>query len=83
MPTFRPPSTREKWTDQKPFAYFTADMGSSVVKRGGVWTTVRNLDAEEIFGLVEGADYFQGGHIYTVTTALADELVAAGYTVEE
>lgn len=35
----------------------------------------------EIAGLIEGEEWFQGGHTYTVSDDVADRLVASGFEV--
>lgn len=56
--------------------------GVSVVKISGVYTTVRTPTSTQLddAGGREGIDFFLGGHVYTVTDAVSDALIAAGYT---
>lgn len=51
----------------------------SVVRIGGVLTAVKSPSSEQLVG-VEGTDFFRGGHVYTVTYAIASELRARGFT---
>jgi hypothetical protein len=56
--------------------------GVSVVKVNGVYTTIdtpTNIQLDAAGGR-DGIDFFRGGHIYTVTDAISDALIAAGYT---
>ncbi len=52
--------------------------GRTVIKLGG---TYRTVDNPEQFTLDAATEVYLGGHIYTVTQAVADALTAAGYTV--
>lgn len=80
MVTYRPPVASEGWTHQKPFCYYNADKGISVIKRDGEWATTRVLDHYEIDDLTEGVDYFVGGYVYDIDSTLFAELAAAGLT---
>lgn len=60
--------------------YGMRPQGLSVVKVGGHFTTV-DLPAQEALVGKEGVDWFQGGHIYTVTAVVAAALTADGYVV--
>lgn len=51
----------------------------SIVRIGGVLTAVKSPTSEQLVG-VEGTDFFRGGHVYTVSQALATELTNAGFT---
>lgn len=83
MPTFTPPSFEEGMpTTVKPLCYFRQTSSSSVVRINGVLTSVRTPSQEQLEAAgKEGVDWFIGGHIYTVSSATATELTAAGFTV--
>jgi hypothetical protein len=51
--------------------------GRSVLKTAGVYATVDTPSQTQIDAATE---YYAGGHVYTVTQAVADALAAAGYT---
>lgn len=68
------PASRDRYTE-----LVRVRTGSTVVKRNGVWQTVRNrrqdwLDACDVV--------LRGGYENEVTSAQRLELIAAGYTVE-
>lgn len=48
---------------------------------GSSYATVQNPDQSTLAGLVDGVDYFLGGHVYTVTDEVAVALTGAGYVV--
>jgi len=52
--------------------------GRSVLKSGGVYRTVDTPDTNQVAAATE---YYAGGHVYEVSTAVAAALTAAGYTV--
>lgn len=52
--------------------------GRSVLKEGGVYSTVDTPDANRVAAAEE---YYAGGHVYEVTDAVATALQAAGYTI--
>lgn len=83
MPTFTPPTFEEGMpTKVKPLCYFRQTNSSSVVRINGVLTSVRCPSQDQLTAAgVEGTDWFIGGHDYTVSTAVANELTAAGFTV--
>jgi hypothetical protein len=62
-------------------SYFRLTYAASVVKVNGTFTSIRTPAPELLEGLTEGIDYFRGGCQYEVSAALADELEAAGYSV--
>lgn len=77
MPVFLPPTVREAPADAGPlFGRIKRDIGVTVLKNAGVYTEHRYPTHEQ----VAGADVaYVGGHVYTVSNAEADALVAAGY----
>lgn len=79
MPQFTPPVVTERSNDFF-FGRFQVQVGQSVIKQNGVYTTVPIPWMGELVGLTEGTDYFMGGRTYSVTTAVADALEADGYT---
>lgn len=83
MPTFQPPTYEAGIpTKEKPLCFFRYTYANSVVRIGGVLTSVTSPSADQLAAAgKEGVDYFIGGHIYTVTTATANELIAAGFSV--
>lgn len=77
MPTFAGPTVEEAQPDSGPLLErYAIARGVTVVLRSGTWTTERfpSLD-----GLVEGTDYFLGGHTYSITSGMAATLTAAGF----
>lgn len=90
MSVFTPPIVLEnppvlpetRGIERRLFRYLGAQpVGQSVVKVNGVFTVVPTPDQLLLEGLVDGVDYFLGGHEYVVTGALATALAAAGYTI--
>jgi hypothetical protein len=79
MPTFEPPTVEEGSTDPF-FGRFPTTVGQTVIKVDGTYTTRPYPWLGELDGLVEGVDYFLGGHVYTVSQTIADALAADGYT---
>lgn len=55
--------------------------GRSVVRISGTYTTVDNPTSGQLeaAGNRDGIDFFLGGHIYTISDAVAAALTAAGY----
>lgn len=82
MPFFTPPTVNESSSDFF-FGRYSVPVGQSVVKTNGVYKTTPYPWLGDIAHLTEGVDYFLGGRTYTVTGAVADALIAAGYTVVE
>lgn len=64
--------------DQELSRFTTYRQGTSIIKRNGVWVETEG-DIIDIDDGVEGEDYFIGGHIYTLTPALAAEIEATGF----
>ena len=88
MPTFQPPTIHdvprflpESTPVQKRLMryYRPLERGHSVIKVGGHYVTV---DVPDTTDLIEGRDFFLGGHIYSITDAVATALLADGYTVD-
>lgn len=52
--------------------------GRTVLKTAGVYATVDNPTQEQLDAATE---VYLGGHVYTVSDAVATALAAAGYTV--
>lgn len=95
MPIFSPPTiedlsplttekgpefkTTEEWRmSQRLFRHYGARArGRSVLKIGGVYTIIDTPTSTDIDSATE---YYAGGHIYTVSQAVADALAAAGFT---
>jgi len=76
----RSPVRERGWIDGSAYAEITRHLsGATVVKRAGVWRTVRNkrqdwLDACDVV--------LRGGYENEVTAQQRTELLAAGYTVD-
>lgn len=68
-------------TNVRPLNYFRLTYAPSVVKVSGVYQTLRSPSGDLLTG-VEGVDWFLGGRRYTVSMAVAADLVAAGYLVD-
>lgn len=83
MPTFTPPTFEEGInTKERPLCYFRLTQSTSVVRISGVLTSVRTPSADQLVGLVDGVDYFIGGHIYNnVSETVAAELEAGGFPI--
>ena len=82
MPTFTPPTQDQGvTTGDRLFDRYTIPVGLSVVRVNGSFTTLPFPWLGDLAGLTDGTDYFLGGHVYTVTSEVAAELTAAGYTV--
>lgn len=81
MPCFTPPVRQEASSD--PFwGRYSIPVGESVVRSpGGTFITQPYPWLGDLMNLTDGVDYFLGGHVYQVSTAVAAELTAAGYTV--
>lgn len=82
----REPSSRQFW------AHFGAQpRGRSLLKIAGTWTLVDYPTTDQINSATRIVDTngesvpgaFLGGHVYPVTAAVADELQAAGYSVDD
>lgn len=73
------------------FRYYAprGPVGRSVLKITGVWQTINmptqtQIDSCDLITDIHGQKvrgYFAGGHVHEVTSAIAAELTAAGYSV--
>lgn len=91
MPTFTPPTVEDVprvLPDTRGPAlllmrhYSELPRGLSVVKVGGVYTTLDGPTTDQLTAAgTEGIDWFLGGHSYVVTDAVGTALTAAGYEV--
>lgn len=84
MPTFEPPTYPvEVPRHLTGGPRYRLHESNSVVRISGVLTTVKSPTSEQLEAAgVEGEDYFIGGRVYEISGTTADELTAAGYTVE-
>jgi hypothetical protein len=82
LPTFSPPTIQQSMAGDALFSRYGVPVGQSVVRKGGVFVLDPYPWLGDLNGLVDGTDYFLGGHIYSVTTEIGNELVAAGFTVD-
>ena len=80
MPTFSPPTVLQGSSDHF-FGRYSIPVGQTVVKVNGVYTTTPYPWLGTLAPLVDGVDYFLGGHEYTVTNDIAAALERDGYTV--
>lgn len=81
MPVFEPPTVKQGVPGDRLFSRYGTQVGQSVVKKNGVFALDPYPWLGDLTGLVDGVDYFLGGHIYDVPESLAAELEAAGFTV--
>ena len=81
MPTFEPP-TQLQGCDDIFWGRYSIPVGQSVVMRDGHYRTTPTPWIGELDGLVDGVDYFLGGHIYEVSDEVADRLEGDGFTVD-
>lgn len=80
IPTFTGPVTKWAWpTGNRLFDRIKIDRGSAVVKVNGHYQEQEVPYLGDIEGLVDGVDYFLGGHTYTIDQATADALTADGF----
>jgi hypothetical protein len=88
MPIFSPPVLNDSprvlsgtgGVERRLFRYFGPNpRGLAVVKVSGHYTTVDDPYQGILIG-ADGTDWFLGGHIYTVSAAVAAGLAADGYT---
>lgn len=59
--------------------FYRSTQANSIVRIGGMFTSMHTLDPEVLKGLTEGVDYFRGGYEYEISQALANQLSAAGF----
>lgn len=84
MPSFTPPTRFQPLSGTDPlFGRYRLSVGLSVVKKAGHYMTTPYPWLGEIASLEEGRDWFQGGRTYTVTSAVAAQLTADGFTVDD
>lgn len=78
---FRPPTVRRPMDTTDPlFRRLKINVGLSVLKTAGFYTTVESPSPEDI----AAADIaYLGGRVYPISPDEAAALTAAGYTVEE
>lgn len=82
MPLFETP-----WEDliqptgHRLWRFYTFRQGLSVIKVSGHYVNRLVLAEDDLISLVQGVDWFLGGHIYDISEAVAADLVADGYTV--
>jgi len=85
MPIFEPPIVNDnpsvqldtKGIKYRLFKFYGPyPRGRSVLKIDG---TYRTVDFPDQITLASASEVYLGGHIYTVTQAVADALIAAGY----
>ena len=92
MPVFQPPTVNDlptilpetRGVQYRLWRYYGGNpRGRSVVRIGAVYTTVDTPTTTQLeaAGNREGIDFFLGGHVYTVSAAVAAALIADGYTV--
>jgi hypothetical protein len=81
MPTFEPPTVKQGVPGDVLFSRFGSRVGQSVVKKGGVFVLDPFPWLGDLTGLVDGRDYFLGGHLYVIDASTAAALTAAGFTV--
>jgi hypothetical protein len=88
VPVFNPPLSYDMpsvlpethGVQRQLFRYYAGNpRGLSVVKVAGHYTTVDTPYAATLVG-TDGVDWFLGGHVYSVTPAVAAALLADGYT---
>ena len=82
MPSFTPPTREENLPLKGWWSRYSIAVGKSVVKLSGVMTLHPFPTLQELEDLTEGVDYFIGGYTYTISYAVADELIAAGFDVD-
>ena len=80
MTTFTPPTTTES-SDDYFFGRYKVPVGISVVWNGTTFVNQAYPWLGDLVNLTEGVTWFQGGRTYEVSSATADALTTAGYTV--
>ena len=83
MPIFTPPTVSYAWpTRDRLTSRLKVPRGIAVLTDGaGGWIENEFPYLGDLLDLVDGVDYFLGGHRYFISSALAASLRAAGYTV--
>lgn len=83
MPKFSPPTIKLPVGKGPLLGRYTFDKGVSVVLVEGQYVSIPYVEDDTIRPLVDGVDYFLGGHgPYEVTDEVALALQASGYAVE-
>lgn len=88
MPQFTPPVMQDAVpfdpTDPLMSKYGGVAKGRTVIKVDGIWRVLDYPYAgrPDAPGLDQADEYFLGGHVYDITEAKADELMAAGFPVQ-
>lgn len=80
MPTFEPPTLKQRQPGDRLFSRYGVQVGQSVVKKNGTFVTDPFPWLGDLQGLTEGVDYFLGGHMYVVSSEVATALQADGFT---
>ena len=96
MPTLVSPTTNDRLlargrtsSESRFWAHFGAQpTGRTLIKESGVWSAVSyplqsRLEAADTITDADGnrvPGYFLGGHVHSITQAVADELTAAGFS---
>lgn len=80
MPTFEPP-TRKQYGEDRLFSRYGVQVGISLVWNGSHFIETPYPWLGEIADLEDGVTYFLGGHVYDVSSEVADLLIADGYEV--
>lgn len=78
---FEPPTVAQGTNDGTFFSRYRMPVGQSVVRIDGQFQTLPFPWMGELIG-AEGTDWFLGGRRYQITSEVAAELEAAGYTTE-
>ena len=81
MPTFSPPTTKQSVPGDRLFSRYGVQVGQSVVKKNGTYVLDPYPWLGDLTGLVDGTDYFLGGHTYVISQSVADALTTDGFTV--
>jgi len=79
MVHFVPPTQDEGFANRGTWSRYAFPVGKSIVRVNGVLTLHPYPLSSDLDDLVQGVDYFIGGHEYEVTTEVAAELAAAGF----
>jgi hypothetical protein len=80
MALYSPPTYEEGIrSPERILRFFRLTTANTLVKIGGVWTSVRTPSAEQLDGLTEGVDYLRGGYVYDLDSAVITELTNAGF----
>ena len=80
MPKFFPPTVNEGPAGFGLFYRYQLIRGVSVLKTGGVYTTIRVPSTDQIDA---ASEYYAGGHEHDVTSGQKTALIAAGIGITE